>query len=85
MSFVVDEGSLDVLVNGSKQGELGPGKIFGDKELILDLHYTATVRAITESVIFLRFFALLKRTAFLINASKAKLYSKVSPSFYQAF
>ncbi len=46
--FVIDEGRVEVLVDGTRVREEGPGEFFGEIALLHDVPRTATVRALQD-------------------------------------
>ena len=49
--YVILNGILDVVVDGDRVGELGPGAIVGERSVLEEGHRTSTLTAITESVV----------------------------------
>lgn len=48
--FVIDEGNVDILINGEVKRQLTDGQFFGDLALLYNSPRSATVRASTEQV-----------------------------------
>jgi CRP-like cAMP-binding protein/predicted MFS family arabinose efflux permease len=46
--YVIDSGDAEVLINGHKVREIGPGDDFGERALLRDTPRTATVRALSD-------------------------------------
>ncbi len=53
--FVIEEGSAEVIQNGERLGELGPGDFFGEIGLIETQRRTATVIATTPMQLIVMF------------------------------
>jgi CRP-like cAMP-binding protein len=46
--FLIEAGTVEVDLDGSRKVELGPGEFFGELSLLTDRHRTARVHALTE-------------------------------------
>ena len=49
--FVIDEGRVEVLIDGRRVREEGPGEFFGEIALLHEVPRTATVRALDDGVL----------------------------------
>jgi CRP/FNR family transcriptional regulator, cyclic AMP receptor protein len=53
--FVIEDGTAEVLQNGERIGELGPGEFFGEIGLLETKRRTASVRATSEMEVIVMF------------------------------
>ena len=53
--FILDEGTVNVMHDGSQIGTLGPGDVFGELALLGDGHRKADAVAATEAVVLSMF------------------------------